>query len=303
MPYVPGSGGIDDVYHAKNVYINGVLVATWEPPGGVEAFMLSLGLNPDGTMANTPENQYLISAVDGDDIDFTDSTRTNQVQANVAAGTANGTLTDNSVPASGRTVTESSNTPPNTNPGTPSDNPAFNQYTDASYPANHPIYSSLQLTSKTSLAELTTKAALWSGGDTPKTLRAQKGLSVPQILNNMANLAANSWEPIKAKYPNAFVTNSFRQGENQAQHGTGQAMDIQFKGIAAKDYYNIAQWIRDNVPFDQLLLEVAGRNPWIHISYWSGTGIKVSTKPINRVATMVVGKPTTTFTPGLQQVA
>ena len=67
-----------------------------------------------------------------------------------------------------------------------------------------------------------------------------------------------------------FVTNSFREGSDQAQHGNGQACDMQFKGVQMSDYYDIALWIRDNVPYDQLLLEykTGGSGlPWIHISY------------------------------------
>ena len=33
MPYQPGVGGIKDVYHSNNVYINNVAVALWQQPG------------------------------------------------------------------------------------------------------------------------------------------------------------------------------------------------------------------------------------------------------------------------------
>jgi hypothetical protein len=300
MPYVGGNGGISDVYHANNVYANGQLVALWNPPGGAAAYMAKLGLNLDLTFVDNEETQYVADSVDADDIDFDDPASTSKVDTAIAAGQASGKLTSNTIPSTDPIVTQTDSTGPNTSAGTVITGD-FASYTDSEYPKGHAIYSTVQLTANTSLAKFTTQTALWGGGD-PKWLKAQKGLTVPQILNNMANLAKNTWEPILAKYPNAIITNTFRQGESQAQHGTGQAMDIQFKGIAPKDYFEIAKWIRDNIAFDQLLLEKASNAPWIHISFYSGTGKRVADKPINRVATMLVGNPTS-FTPGLQQVA
>jgi hypothetical protein len=300
MPYVPGGGKISDVYHATNVYANGQAVALWNPPGGAAAYMAKLGLALDLTFVDNEESQYVADSVDADDIDFDDPTTTSKVDTAIAAGQASGKITANTVPATAPIVTQTDTGSPNTSAGTVIAGD-FASYTESEYPKGHSIYSSLQLTANTSLAKFTTQTALWNGGD-PKWLKAQKGLTVPQILNNMANLAKNTWEPIYAKYPNAIITNVFRQGASQAQHGDGMAMDIQFKGIAPSDYFTIAQWIRDNIPFDQLLLEKAANAPWIHISFWSGTGKRVSDKPINRVATVIVSSPSS-FTPGLQQVA
>ena len=50
----------------------------------------------------------------------------------------------------------------------------------------------------------------------------------------------------------------------------GQAVNLHFKGASAADYYEIAQWIKNNVAFDQLRLEYTtfgNREPWIGISY------------------------------------
>ena len=122
---------------------------------------------------------------------------------------------------------------------------------------------------------------------------AQKGLSKDQIVCNLANLAQNIWEPLKAKYPDALITNSFREGAGQEQHGTGQAIDVQFHGLTSNKYLERAQWIKANLPFDQLLLEctTGGKNGgsiWIHISHYSGTGIHVHARPEgNWYATMI----------------
>ena len=79
----------------------------------------------------------------------------------------------------------------------------------------------------------------------------------------------NVLEPIKAQYPNVMVTNAFRNRSGTSQHNTGNAVDLQFSGTPKSSYYDIAIWISENVPHDQLLLEyknTGSGNPWIHIS-------------------------------------
>lgn len=120
------------------------------------------------------------------------------------------------------------------------------------------------------------------------------GMSPGQIVNNLAALAANIYEPIKRQYPRAFITNSFRHGASigGGQHGTGQAMDIQVRGLSSNDYINVALWINQNLPYDQLLLEyLPSKTVWIHVSYaipglpYGGLSIS-RTKPQNRLATL-----------------
>lgn len=300
MPYIRGGGKIKDVFHSTNVYANNIPVALWDSPGGSAAFYAAQGMTVDLVFIDTPEIQYLTSNVDADNLDFDNTIVQDDVNTAVDSGLTSGQITENIVPAIPPEVIESDQKPANVSTGT-TVTTDFSMWSASEYPKGHEIYGIVQLTAKTSLADFTTKAVLFNGGD-PKWLKAQNGLTVPQILTNLSNLAKNCWEPIKSKYPNAIITNTFRQGSVRSQHAYGQAMDIQFKSIAPQDYYNIAQWVRDNVSFDQLLLEKAANAPWIHISYYSGTGINVSLKPANRVATMLVGKPTS-FTPGLQQVA
>lgn len=98
-------------------------------------------------------------------------------------------------------------------------------------------------------------------------------LSLGETVCNLKLLAINVLEPIFAKYPNAFITNTFRPrgiGSPTSQHATGQAADIQFRGVTKGDYYKIAQEIKNLVPFDQFLLEyktTGTRLPWLHISF------------------------------------
>ena len=132
-------------------------------------------------------------------------------------------------------------------------------------------------------------------------------VSGPQaVVNNLAALALNVWEPIKAKYSNAFITNSYRHGASigGGAHGTGQAMDLQFRGVSAHNYYDIAVWISKNIPYDQMLLEyLPGKTVWIHISYaipglpYGGLSTRKA-KPQNILATLN-GAAGGKFTPNL----
>jgi hypothetical protein len=132
-------------------------------------------------------------------------------------------------------------------------------------------------------------------------------VSGPQaVVNNLAGLALNVIEPIKAKYPNMLITNSYRHGASigGGQHGTGQAADLQFRGVGAHDYFEIAQWINKNIPYDQLLLEyLPGKTVWIHISYAipglpnGGSSVRRA-KPQNMLATLN-GAAGGKFTPNL----
>jgi hypothetical protein len=134
-------------------------------------------------------------------------------------------------------------------------------------------------------------------------------VSGPQaVVNNLAGLALNVIEPIKAKYPSMLITNTYRHGASigGGQHGTGQAADLQFRGVGAHDYFEIAQWINKNIPYDQLLLEyLPGKTVWIHISYAipglpnGGSNIRKA-KPQNILATLN-GAAGGKFTPNLHK--
>jgi hypothetical protein len=105
-----------------------------------------------------------------------------------------------------------------------------------------------------------------------------------------------------------LITNTYRHGASigGGQHGTGQAADLQFRGVGAHDYFEIAQWINKNIPYDQLLLEyLPGKTVWIHISYAipglpnGGSNIRKA-KPQNILATLN-GAAGGKFTPNLHK--
>jgi len=101
-------------------------------------------------------------------------------------------------------------------------------------------------------------------------------LSKQEIACNLKALAENVLDPIKDKYGDMIVSSGFRNfkprgGATNSQHMVGQAADLQFTSTNPKDYAAIASWIKNNLTFDQLLLEYEQRRgyvaAWIHVSF------------------------------------
>ena len=116
---------------------------------------------------------------------------------------------------------------------------------------------------------LSNKAAV-----TRDSIRGHAGATYGEIAYNLQAVALNVLEPVKKIYPNMFVTSAFRDPGNASnaktsQHPLGQGVDIQFKGISKKDYYDIATKLAKVLKYDQLILEYCSysKNPWIHVSY------------------------------------
>jgi len=135
------------------------------------------------------------------------------------------------------------------------------------------------------------------------SLYAQAGLSKYEIISNLKDLAVNSLDPIKTQYPTLLINNAFTPTFDNMQNnltdnnavaalvetiqnlgdtsnsiaahlGTatpynrGQAANLHFAGSTPADYFSRAQWIRDNVAYDQLRLEYTtfgSGEPWISI--------------------------------------
>ena len=102
----------------------------------------------------------------------------------------------------------------------------------------------------------------------------QVGLTYGEIVFNLQGMALNVCEPVKKLFPNMFITSGFRRvtagGSKTSDHLKGQAVDMQFKGVNKKDYFDIAEKIAENINFDKVLLEYKDTGsglPWIHISF------------------------------------
>jgi len=135
-------------------------------------------------------------------------------------------------------------------------------------------------------------------------IQDQGDLTRYDIIGNMKALAANTLDAIREQYPNVVISDGFKPSnsylatldENNAYkdliktiqsnatdptevqtqidtltpYQSGQAVNLHFTGASVSDYFSIAQWIKNNVPYDQLRLEYTtfgSQEPWIGISY------------------------------------
>jgi len=128
----------------------------------------------------------------------------------------------------------------------------------------------IKLSTYFTLGALSTRAAASSNA-----IRDVNGLSKAQIACNLKYLAVNALDKIKAKYPGMIVASGFRSNDGVSDHSRGMAADIQIiqKGtFTLAQYYDAVNWIRDNVPYSQLLLEYEQRRGgtvcWIHIALY-----------------------------------
>lgn len=101
----------------------------------------------------------------------------------------------------------------------------------------------------------------------------------PEVLERMIETAAAILEPVRSQFGAPVFINSFYRSPelNRAigsrpgsQHVTGEAVDFEVAGIPNAE---VAAWIRDNLDFDQCILEFASKaDPqagWVHASYKS----------------------------------
>jgi len=123
---------------------------------------------------------------------------------------------------------------------------------------------SFQLSPNFILSDLSTKTAL-----SHNRVRAQHGLTVQQIVCNHQAWAENIGEALSTAYgrANILVTSGFRIGASTSQHERGQACDLQFPTFTHDQNFAIAQYIKNNLNYDQLIWEYGGNRPWLHISF------------------------------------
>jgi hypothetical protein len=123
---------------------------------------------------------------------------------------------------------------------------------------------SLQLSPNFKLSDVTVGTAISRQG-----VVAQHGLTVAQIVCNLKGMCTNYLEPLAARYGrrNMIITSGFRAGSSKSQHERGMAADVQFLNISDDEYWVRAKWIKDNVCYDQFILEYLGNRPWLHGSF------------------------------------
>lgn len=257
MPYVPGTttqgnsslAEVKDIYKSSNVYVNNVQVALYRSPESSNAAVLNQILSPFYTIdsativADGEEDEKVVEAIQQE---LVAQGKITQEELNLARNAVPGTIDQ----APGSAI------PP------PDPTSTVNTAT-TSFASSYP------LTPSTTLGDITLQPNVVFG----YTVKAQAGLTIGEVVENLQLLTKNCIEPIQAQYSNMFLTNSFRdqaKSSSTSQHPKGMACDMQFSNVGKADYFSIAVWIRDNISYDQLLLEyktTGSRLPWIHISY------------------------------------
>ncbi len=97
-----------------------------------------------------------------------------------------------------------------------------------------------------------------------------------QLIDRLAYLCENILEPVRKHFGRPFRPNSgYRSPElNQeiggapsSQHCKAEAVDIEIAGVSN---YDLAVWIRDNLKYDQVILECyhpgVPNSGWVHVS-------------------------------------
>lgn len=153
----------------------------------------------------------------------------------------------------------------------------------------------MQLSEHFSLAEMTAS----------ETARRIRDPNHPGAAETAAlkTLCEKVLEPIRAHFGKPIRVNSgYRSPKTNAavgssgtsQHCRGEAADIEIDGVPNA---TLARWIRDNLVFDQVILEAydpaKGPNSgWVHVSYRSGRARK-------SVLTMTMGAHRPTYSKGI----
>ena len=125
-----------------------------------------------------------------------------------------------------------------------------------------------QLSKHFSLKELTRS-------DTAIRLGIDNVPNEEQIIN-LTHLAIHILQPVRDEFGSTRINSGLRvlklnrklKSSDTSQHVLGQAGDIECKAVSNIE---LAKWIRDNLDFDQIILEAYdGVDPssgWVHVSY------------------------------------
>ena len=101
-----------------------------------------------------------------------------------------------------------------------------------------------------------------------------------RLLKNVIAVAENVLEPVRQHYNIPFSPSSWYRSEDlclaigsrlSSQHAKGEAVDFEIPGISN---FEVAEFIIENVDFDQLILEYykpsEPNSGWLHVSYRIG---------------------------------
>jgi hypothetical protein len=132
---------------------------------------------------------------------------------------------------------------------------------------------------------------------TKSQLGERKGIdNIPgeKEIQNLKALCENVLEYIRIRFGKPITVNSGYRGPalnkaiggaKNSQHLTGQAADIEIKGVSNLE---LAKWIRDNLEFDQLICEYhtlgISDSGWVHVS-WNISGNRKQVLTIDKNGT------------------
>ena len=97
---------------------------------------------------------------------------------------------------------------------------------------------------------------------------ATRNLPTTSQVMALVDLCENIVEPVRNQFGPVRITSGLRTWTPDSQHGKGEAADYEVPGTPNRD---VAIWVRDNLRFDQLILEAwrpsDPNSGWIHTSY------------------------------------
>lgn len=108
------------------------------------------------------------------------------------------------------------------------------------------------------------------------TRRGIDNTMTPVLIDNAKALCENVLQPIRYEFGPVLISSGYRsqelntviRGSRRSQHMKGEAADIEITGVSNKV---LAEWIRDNLEFDQLILEFHDddvfNSGWVHVSH------------------------------------
>jgi zinc D-Ala-D-Ala carboxypeptidase len=123
----------------------------------------------------------------------------------------------------------------------------------------------------------------------------------PDHIDNLKSLCINILQPIRSEFDRPVIISSgFRSAElciaigskPTSQHSEGKAADLEIPGV---DNMELAMWIKNNLNFDQLILEFykdgEPNSGWIHVSWNSDNNRNQTLRAMRNDNDKVVYKP------------
>ena len=116
----------------------------------------------------------------------------------------------------------------------------------------------------------------WGGFNNKHRLINQNGLTVQEIVSNLASLCENILEKYLPLLPNGIqgfnkqwlITSGYRMGSSRSFHNKGLACDIQLTGRDKKQHFDLISKLEPIINYDQLILEYRGSDSvWIHTGF------------------------------------